>query len=330
MGCRAGRRPATLCDVHAPQVPEVPEVPEVSLVPGAPAAPRPGLDAAELLAAYDAELRTDAEVARATWVDRDGPLVRAGFPGGAGFVTYRDLQGFDRPEDGPRLADLIARTVAFFRDETDVGAVEWKARGHDAPADLSEHLRAQGFVAAERETVMLGAAALLAVDVPLPGDVRVRRIAPEPSTERGSAATSFETLRTDVARTLAMQVAVFGSGPSDPDQFLPDLLDPSSGLELWVVEHLPPGEARTILCAGRLEVVRGTSFAGLWGGATLPAWRGRGLYRALTAARARSALAHGARFLHSDSTDASRPILERAGLQAVTTTTPWEWRRPAA
>ena len=63
------------------------------------------------------------------------------------------------------------------------------------------------------------------------------------------------------------------------------------------------------------------------GGATDPDWRGRGLYRALTAARARSALARGVRYLHSDCTEMSRPILERAGLVAVTTTTPYVWHR---
>ncbi len=71
----------------------------------------------------------------------------------------------------------------------------------------------------------------------------------------------------------------------------------------------------------------GTDFAGIWGGATLPAWRGRGIYRALTAARARSALARARRLIHSDSTEFSRPILERSGLVKVSTTTPYEWHR---
>jgi predicted GNAT family acetyltransferase len=72
--------------------------------------------------------------------------------------------------------------------------------------------------------------------------------------------------------------------------------------------------------------VAGTEFAGIWGGATRPGWRRRGIYRALTAARARSALARGKRLIHSDSTEGSRPILERAGLVRVSTTTPYEWR----
>ena len=66
---------------------------------------------------------------------------------------------------------------------------------------------------------------------------------------------------------------------------------------------------------------------GIWGGATLEAFRGRGIYRALTAARAASALRMGKRLVHSDSTEDSRPILERSGLVRVSTTTPYDWRR---
>jgi predicted GNAT family acetyltransferase len=89
-------------------------------------------------------------------------------------------------------------------------------------------------------------------------------------------------------------------------------------MELWVAEH----DGR-IVSAGRLEPVADSDFAGIWGGATLPEWRGRGIYRALTAARARSALRLGKRLLHSDSTPMSRPILERSGLVPVGTTTPY-------
>lgn len=77
----------------------------------------------------------------------------------------------------------------------------------------------------------------------------------------------------------------------------------------------------------------GTELAGIWRGATRPEWRGRGIYRALTAALARSALTLalglglGKRFIHSDSTEFSRPILERSGLVKVSTTAPYGWRR---
>lgn len=59
--------------------------------------------------------------------------------------------------------------------------------------------------------------------------------------------------------------------------------------------------------AGRLEPVPGTALAGIAGGVTLAAWRGRGIYRALTAARAKSALRLGATLTHRDSTEFSPP-----------------------
>jgi hypothetical protein len=93
-------------------------------------------------------------------------------------------------------------------------------------------------------------------------------------------------------------------------------------MELWVAEV--EGQ---IVSAGRLDPVPGTEFAGIWGGATREQWRGRGIYRALTAARARSAIRLGKRLINSDSTEYSRPILERSGLVKVSTTTPYRWHR---
>jgi predicted GNAT family acetyltransferase len=121
----------------------------------------------------------------------------------------------------------------------------------------------------------------------------------------------------------AMQDEVFGAPVSDETanailrrQALGD------GMELWVAEA--DGQ---IVTAGRLEPVADTEVAGIWGGSTRPEWRGRGIYRALTAARARSALALGKTLIHSDSTEYSRPILERYGFVKVSTTTPYAWER---
>ena len=66
--------------------------------------------------------------------------------------------------------------------------------------------------------------------------------------------------------------------------------------------------------------------ASLFGGATAPAWRGRGIYRALTAARAQAAAQAGCELIYAECTLFSRPILERAGLRAITTTTPYLWQ----
>jgi hypothetical protein len=265
------------------------------------------VDSRELLAAYDDQLRVDGELLHVDTREQHGPLWWAVFDGAHGFVTYRSLGGLA----GPALDTLIGDTVVHFRDDTEVGEFEWKTRGHDAPADLGDRLRAAGLVAEEVETVMIGEATALAVDLELPEGVSLRRLAP------GGG------LLDDVRRILRMQDAVFGSpGGGSPESVAARITADPEGFQLWVAEA---GDA--VVCAGRLERVPGTEFAGIWGGATLPDWRSRGIYRALTAARAATALDQGVRFIHSDCTAMSRPILERSGLVAVTTTTPYVWRR---
>jgi GNAT superfamily N-acetyltransferase len=74
---------------------------------------------------------------------------------------------------------------------------------------------------------------------------------------------------------------------------------------------------------GRVDFEDGVEFAGLVGGITLPEYRGRGLYRATVAKRAELARERGYRWLYSDALPTSRPILERLGFVAITTTTPF-------
>jgi predicted GNAT family N-acyltransferase len=258
-----------------------------------------------LLRAYDTQLRTDAETSSALAVTRLGPLHLARYEGGRGFVTYQDLGS----PDAAGVRRLVAAAVEHFRADATVGRAEWKSRGHDHAPGLHEALLEHGFVPEEPESVMVGEARALAVDVPLPPGVTLRQVTEE----------------ADVRAMCRMQAEVFGhsddGGARDADEQLRRLAA-GEGLELWVAE----ADGR-VVCAGRLEPVDGTEFAGIWGGATRVEWRGRGIYRALTAARARSAIARGKRLVHSDSTEYSRPILERYGFLRVTSTTPYEWTR---
>jgi GNAT superfamily N-acetyltransferase len=74
---------------------------------------------------------------------------------------------------------------------------------------------------------------------------------------------------------------------------------------------------------GRVDLDPGVEFAGLFGGVTLPEFRGRGLYRATVARRAELAREGGYRWLYVDALPTSRPILERLGFVKLTTTTPY-------
>ena len=259
--------------------------------------------AADYLKAYDAQLRCDAETRGAVAVARLGPLYLASFAGHRGFITYQDLAGAD--VDTTR--QLVADALAHFAADPEITTVEWKTRAHDQVEGLHEALLEHAFAPGEPESIMIGAARLLAVDIPLPRGVELRRIdAPA-----------------DIRAMAAMQANVFGDSEfEDTANDLTRRLHRGDELELWVAEH-----AGQIISAGRLDRVPATEFAGIWGGATLPEWRRQGIYRALTAARARSALSRGATLIHSDSTEFSRPILERAGLIKVSTTTPYEWHR---
>lgn len=264
----------------------------------------PVLERDALLRAYDEQLRTDAETPSAVSVERHGPLRLVTFAGGRGFVTYLDLGG----ADADAVQRLVAAAVDHFMADPRIDSVEWKTRGHDQAPGLHDALVAAGFVPGEPESIMIGDAAALVQDVPLPEGVRLRRVSAE----------------ADVRAMCAMQDIAFGEPVSRrmADGVLRRLAR-ADGMELWVAEA--DGQ---IVSAGRVEPVAGTDFAGIWGGATLPEWRGRGIYRALTAQRARSALARGKTLIHSDSTEYSRPILERSGLVRVGTTTPYLWRRP--
>ena len=260
-----------------------------------------------LLTAYDAQLRGISEVQGSVSWDRSGPLWRGLFTDGA-FVSYESLESLGTVD---AVDTLIGETVAHFEALPQVKEFEWKTRGHDWPPDLDRLLRAHGFEPDEVETVMVGEARKLAVDVDLPEGLTVRRVDDLPEPDR-------ETVIREAAQ---MQADVFGSGPSG-DEVL-DRLERMAGAEtFWVAET----DGR-VVSAGRLNRVEGTEFAGLWGGATLPEWRGKGIYRALTAARARFAMGEGVRYIHSDCSAMSRPILERSGLVAVTTTTPYVWKR---
>jgi hypothetical protein len=255
------------------------------------------------LEAYDDQLRTDAETPGAQSITRLGPLRLVTFPGGRGFVTYRDLAG----ADAGVIQRLVGRALAHFRADAAIDRVEWKTRGHDVAPGLPGTLLANGFRPDDAESIMIGPLEALTTEARLPAGVAVRRITSAGEVRAMSAAVDEafgEPVDTRMADALLARLAL------------------DDGMELWAAE----ADGRFV-CGGRLEPVAGTDFVGIWGGATLAGYRGRGIYRAVLDARARSALAQGKTLVHSDSTEDSRPILERCGLLKVSTTTPYHWVR---
>ncbi len=252
-----------------------------------------------LLVAYDEQMRGAPPIPPAgVRYEQDGPLLRI-VGQYRGFISCpRDvgLRGID-------LDRLIERQRAFFAARGE--AVEWKTRGHDRPVDLVDRLRAAGFVPGEQETVMIGLASEMAGEPVLPDDVRLRQV----------------TTDADMRRIAAMESVVWGQ---DCGWLAGDLIGrvAAAPSEIAVLVAESGGE---VVSAAWLVFRAGTESAGLWGGSTLLAWQGRGIYRALVAARASLAAERGVEFLQVDASEESAPILDRLGFQAVTTTTPYVW-----
>ncbi|RKT54830.1 GNAT family N-acetyltransferase [Saccharothrix australiensis] len=262
-------------------------------------------DTTDLLARYDAQLRPAewTNLPPGAHAEHDGPVVRVVGQHRRGFVSgARDLG-----TAGPALDAVIARQRDFFAARGE--AVEWKTRGHDLPAELPERLSAAGFTAEPRETVLIGATADLAAAAPAPAaGVTVREV----------------TSDADLRRVADMVSEVWGDDRSRLAAELGDRLRSGDGRTVVVVAEA----GGRVVSSARLEFVPGTDFAGLWGGSTLAEWRGRGTYRALVALRAQIAAARGTRYLNVDATEDSRPILQRLGFTAITTTTPYVWTPP--
>jgi GNAT superfamily N-acetyltransferase len=254
-----------------------------------------------LLAAYDNELRAvvPERLPEGVIVEDDPPVTRfLGF-GGQGWVEYRDLGDLGRDE----LDALIARQIARFRERGE--RFEWKLHGHDRPAFLADRLLAAGFEPEERETVVIAPIEELDLTLEPPAGVVIREVHE----------------RRDLDRIVEMETAVWGEGSaSRADDLERERAADPAVFRFFVAE----ADAR-VVSAGWLRLPRQTEFGTLWGGSTLPEWRRRGIYRALVVFRARVARDNGKRYLEVDASDDSRPILERMGFHAVTTTTPYIW-----
>ncbi|BBC33034.1 hypothetical protein SGFS_043280 [Streptomyces graminofaciens] len=260
-------------------------------------------DTETLLAAYDAQMRgAPPNPPAGVTYEQDGPVVRV-----VGQVCGYVAAASDLGVRGAELDELIVRQRDYFgvRGES----LKWKVRGYDRPTELTGRLLAAGFVAEEPETVVVGIVEDLTVrQSVLPDGVTVRQV----------------TAETDMRRIAALESAVW---EQDLHWLADDLIGriaaAPDGIAVFVAEA--DGE---VVSAAWIIFREASEFASLYGGSTLTAWRGRGIYRALVAARAELAAAREVPYLHVDASADSHPVLRGLGFRAVTTTTPYVWSPP--
>jgi GNAT superfamily N-acetyltransferase len=215
--------------------------------------------------------------------------------GQRGLVIWSNL-------DPSKVDEAILGEIEFHRK---AGVpFEWKFYRHDSPPDLLEKLKRHGFSQGPPEAVMVYD--LATADLPQEMDGVVRRITTLAQIDhyRLVAEESLNKEFTFTCNELAE--AIKNRSTQHLGYIAYDKNDPVS--------------------IGRLYTHPLSVFGGLYGGATRPAYRRRGFYRAVVAQRARDARDMGAKYLIVDALPTSRPTLERLGFQRLTETIPCEWQ----
>ncbi|MEL6152071.1 MAG: GNAT family N-acetyltransferase [Chloroflexota bacterium] len=202
---------------------------------------------------------------------------------------------------------IIQREIACFAEMEH--RMEWTLYDHDRPADMKARLEKAGFDPGEVEMILVLDLENLPERLQRETDHDIREV----------------TDYTQVSPILnAVQNVAFDD---EPDNWINNhmtkiMRDHADQYQFFCayVDDAP-------VSAAWIEYLEGESpFAGLYGGATLAAHRGKGFYSALVAMRAKFAQQRGYRFLTVDASPMSAPILERIGFMAIARSWAAEYR----
>ena len=260
-----------------------------------------------VLARFDREIRQSLVAPVPGWaIERVGHVIRVTAPETAVYGCFVEWSALTAETVDAEIAAQVDYFAARRR------RFEWKTYGYDSPPDLPDRLVRAGFVPEEPEALVIGPVAAVTAacgDAEPPQGIRLRAIeAGDPDAWTGITELHEAVWGPDAGGWWQGLVAELSANPE--------------AMTVLVAETAGGGQ---VVCAGWVRFHAGTAFASLWGGSTLPAWRNRGIYRALVGRRAALAAERGYEFLQVDASPDSRPILERLGLRVLTSTTPYIW-----
>ena len=255
------------------------------------------MDKNELLAIYDREQRLNLRLPGMTYENTGRILRDTSQEEAAGFIDYSNL-------DESCADDEIDAQVAYFQS---LGLpLFWKVFDHDRPPDLRQRLASRGFTLEPPN-------ALLVLELDRAPDDFWSSALPDCLRPANDLAGIEEITR--------LEEEVWQGPRQRLKKRLARLLETHPDrLSLYAVWQ----DGRVVSAAWTFYYPP-SPFAHLLGGATLPAYRQRGFYTALLAARGREARRRGCRFLLVDASPMSRPVLEKRGFQCLGLTTLCRW-----
>lgn len=184
---------------------------------------------------------------------------------------------------------VIHDEIAYFQELGQ--SFEWKLYDYDQPGNLNDILEQSGFRADEPEAVL---------------GMDWRTVAESPCSGPTAREISDAAEIRDIIR---LEEAVWSRSFADLEaKLLRDKKGAPEDLFLYGVY-----DGGQLVSAAWMYLEPDSLFASLWGGSTLPNYRGLGCYTALLHARGRRAREQGHPYVTVDASAMSRPILERYG-----------------
>jgi GNAT superfamily N-acetyltransferase len=224
----------------------------------------------------------------------------------AGDVGWSEVSWSNLEES--TVDEVIDEQLAYFssREQSFV----WRVFEDDGPSDLGSRLERAGFKFDGNSQLMVAPVDEVPATVAVPLGVTL----------------SSESDARGIDRLIEVHESVFGIDHSQLRRSIRMQLARVPGSNELVVAMVD-GQP---IASSRVQFLPDRQFATLWGGSTLPEWRGKGLYRAMVAHRARSAARRGYSYLSVTASKESRPILERLSFTPLGSVSTYAWTPHAA
>lgn len=248
------------------------------------------MDTTQVMALYNQFERKTVNIANGYTEETDSLVKFISNDQFGSFISFYEL-------DDLSAAEQIAKQLDFYQSMS--LNFEWKTYSTDKPNNIGELLIKQGFEKAETESFM--ALELSEAEYLLNDSVAFAEV----SDEQG------------IRDAITVQEQVWGGDFSWQYRHLLETKqsNPESVTIYVVYVDGAPVTSAWITFNGN------SPFAGIWGGSTIKAFRGRGFYSMLLNQRIKEAKERGKKYLIIDASDMSRPIVEKHGFQFIATTT---------